>query len=212
MATDGAAQLLERLLREAGDDVLAGRTGTCSLADVRAGALRRAGELEQEAPRFRRVMSRELFAFGVPVLALYRTLRVDADLPEATALELVDAVLTTAFRGRLVSPLRRKLMSGAFRLPVLRHVVAAAAERSREPGGFEMRRVEREPGVLLALDVERCPLAEFFARQGTPEVGPLICKLDDVMVEAMDGVELHRTGTIAAGAERCDFRYRRTSE
>lgn len=210
MAKHDAEQALEQLLADAGDAVLPGRIGDRSRREIRAGALRRASELEQEAPRFRRTMSRELFALGVPVLALYRTLREDAGLAEAAAIELVDALLGAAYRRRLAPPLRRKLLRGAFRLPVLRHVVVAMAERSREPGGFEMHAVEREPGVLLALDVERCPLAEFFARQGTPEVGPLICKLDDVMVEAIDGVELRRTGTIAAGAKRCDFRYRRS--
>ncbi len=210
MATQGTARMLEQLLENAGDAILTGRIGQRSLAELRAGALRRASEIEQDAPRFRRTMSRELFALGVPALALYRTLRDDAGLDEAAAVSLVDDVLQASFRSRLAAPIKRRLMTGAFRLPVLRHVVVAIAERSREPGGFEMHAVEREPGVLLALDVERCPLAEFFARQGTPEVGPLICKLDDVMVEAIDGVELRRTGTIAAGAKRCDFRYRRS--
>jgi hypothetical protein len=199
---------LERLLKDAGD-VLEGRTGTCSLAEVRTGALRRASELAERAPQFRRKMNRELFALGVPTLALYRTLRDDAGLEQAPAVALVDELLQVAYRRRLVSPVLRTLAGGAFRrLPVLRNTIARMAERSREPGGFVMRKLEPGPGELLALDVERCPLAELFAREGAPEVGPLICKLDDVMVEAL-GVELQRTGTIAAGATRCDFRYRR---
>lgn len=188
--------------------MLEGQTGDRTPAEVGALARQRCLALEREAPMFRRTMSRELFALGVPVLALYRTLREDAGLPEAPALAVVDALLQVAYGRRLASPVRRTLARGAFRLPVLRHVVAAIAERSREPGGFVMHRVEREPGVLLALDVEHCPLAGFFAQQGTPEVGPLICKLDDLMAEAF-GVELQRTGTIARGAERCDFRYKR---
>ncbi len=204
-----AKQVLEQLLRE-GSDVLEGRTGSRSLAEIHGEALRRVGALESEAPRFRKTMNRELFALGVPTLALYRTLRDDAAVPPGDALALVDELLQAVYRRRLSSPLRRTLASRAFRLPVLRHVVAGIAERSREPGGFVMRRVERAPGELLALDVERCPLAEMFAAQGTPELGPLICKLDDVLVEALDGVELERTGTIARGAARCDFRYRRS--
>lgn len=209
VASHEAAGALERLFRDAGE-VLDGRTGARSRSEILAGARRRAEALEQDVPRFRRTMNRELFALGVPTLALYRTLREDAALPEADALASVDALLQAAYRRRLGSPLKRKLASRAFRLPVLRHVVAAIAERSREPGGFVMERVDRAPDVLLALDVHRCPLAELFARHGAPEVGPRICKLDDVMVEAFDGVELQRTGTIANGAERCDFRYRRS--
>jgi hypothetical protein len=209
VASADAAESLEQLFRDAGE-VLDDHTGDRSRAEILAGALQRARVLERDVPRFRRTMNRELFALGVPMLALYRTLREDAALGEAAALELVDALLQAAYRRRIASPIKRALASRAFRLPVLRHVVVAIAERSREPGGFVMRRVERDPDVLLALDVERCPLAELFARHGAPEVGPLICKLDDVMVEMFDGVELRRTGTIAAGAERCDFRYRRS--
>lgn len=79
MATHSATTPLEQLLHDA-SDVLEGRTGACSLADIRSAALRRAGELERDAPRFRRAMNRELFALGVPVIALYRTLREDAGL------------------------------------------------------------------------------------------------------------------------------------
>jgi hypothetical protein len=207
MAKDSNIEPLEWLLKEAGD-MLEGRTGACSLAEIRTGALRRATDLAEQVPHFRRTMNRKLFALGVPALALYRTLREDAGLEQAPAVALVDEMLQLAYRRRVASPVVRTLAGAAFRrLPVLRNAVVRMAERSREPDGFVMRRVEPGPGELLALDVERCPLAELFAREGTPEVGPLICKLDDVMVEAL-GVELRRTGTIAAGATRCDFRYR----
>lgn len=204
---DSSAAALERLL-QAASEVLEGRTGSCSLEEVCAGARRRVSELDERAPHFERAMSRGLFELGVPTLALYRTLRDDAKLASAPAVALVDEVLQLAYRQRTASPVLRTLAGAAFRLPVLRNTVARLAERSREPGGFEIHRVERAPGELLALDVERCPLAEMFAREGAPEVGPLICKLDDAMAEML-GVELRRTGTIAAGATRCDFRYRR---
>jgi L-2-amino-thiazoline-4-carboxylic acid hydrolase len=209
VADDRTAELLDRLLCEAGE-VPEGRMGGRSLAELRTGALERARELEARAPQFRRRMNRGLFELGIPALALYRTLREDAGVEQAPALVLLDQLLQLAYRRRLASPVLRTLASGAFRLPVLRNAVVRAAERSQEPGGFVMRRVRDAPGELLAFDVERCPLAELFAREGAPEVGPLICKLDDVMVEALHGVELRRTGTIAGGATRCDFRYRRS--
>lgn len=39
---------------------------------------------------------------------------------------------------------------------------------------------------------------------------PLVYRIDDMLAETMPGSELERSGTIAQGAERCDFRYRRS--
>ena len=50
-------------------------------------------------------------------------------------------------------------------------------------------------------------LAEFARRHGAPEIVPMICRLDDLKVKDLHGIELHRTGTLGTGAERCDFRY-----
>jgi hypothetical protein len=181
-----------------------------SAAELRAGAQRRARALEPELPRFRQRMNRGLFTpLAGSLVALFHTLREDAGLERNAAAAVIDELLQTAYRRRLSPPIKGKLMGAAFRLPVLRNAVLRSMERAREDaGGFVMRKVD-SPGDLMAFDVEYCPISKFFAEHDAVEVGPLVCKIDDLLVSTMPGISLQRTGTIANGAARCDFRYRR---
>lgn len=69
-----------------------------------------------------------------------------------------------------------------------------------------MRTVQAEPSVV-AFDVTRCPLAEYLAARGVPELtAAAACSLDARMATAW-GMHLERTGTLAQGAAVCDFRF-----
>lgn len=69
------------------------------------------------------------------------------------------------------------------------------------------RRVVHRAKGEVAFDVTRCPLAEYFAAQGTPELTRhAACSLDYNMA-AQWGVTLQRTRTIAEGHSACDFRF-----
>lgn len=69
------------------------------------------------------------------------------------------------------------------------------------------RRVVHPAKDEVAFDVTRCPLAEYFAAQGTPELTRhAACSLDYRMAEQW-GVTLQRTRTIAEGHPACDFRF-----
>lgn len=70
------------------------------------------------------------------------------------------------------------------------------------------RRIVHPAKDEVAFDVTRCPLAEYFAAQGTPELTRhAACSLDHRMA-AQWGVTLQRTRTIADGHPLCDFRFR----
>jgi hypothetical protein len=178
--------------------------------ELRAGARRRIAVLEPELPKFRQRMNRGLFTpLAASLVGLFHALREDAGLDRAAAAAVIDEVLQTAYRRRLQPPIKGKLMGAAFRLPVLRNAILRSMERaSEDPGGFVMRKVD-SPGDLMAFDVAYCPISKFFAEHDAVEVGPLVCKIDDMLAGIMPGITLHRTGTIANGASRCDFRYRR---
>ncbi len=69
------------------------------------------------------------------------------------------------------------------------------------------RRVVHPAKDAVAFDVTRCPLAEYFAAQGTPELTRhAACSLDYRMAQQW-GVTLQRTRTIAEGHPLCDFRF-----
>ncbi len=61
---------------------------------------------------------------------------------------------------------------------------------------------------VVAFDVRRCPVAEYFLAEGLGELCvESWCNLDFPLAE-MWGARLERRTTIAAGADRCEFRWR----
>ena len=71
---------------------------------------------------------------------------------------------------------------------------------------YQWRDVPSRDGAI-AFDCVKCPVAEFFASQDASELCvQTFCRLDFPLAETWGGV-LKRTGTIASGAERCDFRW-----
>lgn len=74
-----------------------------------------------------------------------------------------------------------------------------------EPG-YRWEDVEGPPSVV-GFDCVKCPVAEFFARHDESELCVHTwCNLDFPLAEKWGG-RLERTGTIASGAARCDFRW-----
>lgn len=80
-------------------------------------------------------------------------------------------------------------------------------------GAFFNARVEREDGIyaedeLLGFDVSECRFVTLTHELGRPHLAAMFCAADAVFFEReASPVRLERTGTIATGAERCDFRF-----
>jgi ubiquinone biosynthesis protein len=74
------------------------------------------------------------------------------------------------------------------------------------PPGYLFDRLPSDEGI--SLDMLRCPVAEYFRREGASDlcIGTW-CNLDYPLAE-MWGGRLERTQTLAAGCERCDFRFK----
>lgn len=73
------------------------------------------------------------------------------------------------------------------------------------PPGWEIEPVEVEGG--FGLDITRCAIAEFFASLGMSELCQRAICDQDIRSAARHGLTLERSGTLSAGADRCDFRY-----
>ena len=52
--------------------------------------------------------------------------------------------------------------------------------------------------------ITRCPICTYTKKLGVFELMPLFCELDEVMIKLQHGI-LHRNGTIADGADCCDY-------
>ena len=63
----------------------------------------------------------------------------------------------------------------------------------------------------FGMDYTKCGICKFFHYQGADEFAPYLCLLDFPTQKAM-GTGMVRTMTIAEGAEKCDFRFKRGRE
>lgn len=81
-------------------------------------------------------------------------------------------------------------------------------QQRRYPGDWLNEIVEGDGRTFdWGIDITECGIVKFLHAQGADELTPFLCDLDYVMAEAA-GVGLTRTGTLAWGCDRCDFRWR----
>lgn len=83
--------------------------------------------------------------------------------------------------------------------------------RRSHPDGFRVRVItgkEETLGLGYGVDILECGICKLFARHSFSKYASLLCEVDYI-TSTMAGLSLVRTGTIANGAERCDFRFKR---
>jgi hypothetical protein len=61
------------------------------------------------------------------------------------------------------------------------------------------------------VNITRCGICHAYAKHDAMEFTPYMCATDDLESDRL-GQGLRRTGTIALGAHRCDFRYKAGGE
>ena len=93
----------------------------------------------------------------------------------------------------------------------------AAAERSRSdavasqsaaaPNEFVFELVEADEDTSRWMNITSCAICHLFGKHDAMELVPYMCAFDDAVSDA-GNQGLRRTGTIALGASRCDFRFR----
>lgn len=140
------------------------------------------------------------------MLAMHETL-LRKGFASAASYQLIYDIGWRVYRQMAEPPL---LIASAFtRDPRKRLKLATDMFRSFPFGSpsYEWRDVSSPDGAI-AFDCVKCPVAEFFASQNASELCvQTFCRLDFPLAETWGG-QLERSGTIASGAERCDFRWR----
>ncbi|MEM8836656.1 MAG: L-2-amino-thiazoline-4-carboxylic acid hydrolase [Pseudomonadota bacterium] len=139
-------------------------------------------------------------------LALYRALK-DHRLPLNEAGPITEEIGMKVYRPSPAFLYAVSRLRSAKRGPRVKWVLgiltgyffsAPFIHRHRKPG----------EGEVVAFDVTRCPLADYFETMGSPEATPYgACNLDYGAAETF-GVDLVRSQTIADGSAYCDFRWR----
>lgn len=79
------------------------------------------------------------------------------------------------------------------------------------PDGFVANLItskEETLGFGYGVDILECGICKLFKRYQYERFTPLLCEVDHI-TSSLAGLTLKRTGTIALGAQKCDFRFER---
>lgn len=199
---------LDRMLNRFGD-VLADEFGEGTAEVMRAEMLEEYRRLLPEVPYiggWRNGHSGNL-AFAARALAMYRVVVRHGGSVEDTG-EVLHRT-AQAMAGRIPRVARHAF--GRYRFTRLnRWWEQRAARRSqarRYPGDWVFEVVPGDGETFdLGRDTTECGIVKYLHAQEADELGPYLCDLDYVNIEAM-GYGLQRTKTLAWGCDRCDFRY-----
>lgn len=151
-----------------------------------------------------RLGARNLLRTGAYAIALHRAL-VEARMDPGAANSLIsDVVFAAILPGRdafaMLAGLRHR-----DRLQRANWASDVAQRFYFTQPDWEMSDVPVDGG--FGMDITRCVVAEFFASLGMSELCQRAICDQDARVAAHHGLDFARSGTLAGGADRCDFRY-----
>lgn len=63
-------------------------------------------------------------------------------------------------------------------------------------------------GLGYGIDIYECGICKLFKKHHYQKYAPILCEVDEI-TSGLAGLKLIRTGTIANGANKCDFRFKR---
>jgi hypothetical protein len=145
-------------------------------------------------------------------LSLYRVLKRRGETVEEVGQLLYQA--SEAYLQAYPRFTRRFLGFMSFSPRYLRRV-KKGAQKSHErqyPGDYVFDYVKGDGTTFdYGVDYVECGPVKFLTKQGAPELAPYICPADILSSELL-GWGLKRTATLAEGAGRCDFRFKKGGE
>ena len=83
--------------------------------------------------------------------------------------------------------------------------------RKAHPDGFRAELItdKRETfGLGYGIDIMECGICKLFKKHKYEKYASILCEVDEITAQ-LAGLKLVRTGTIALGAQKCDFRFRK---
>ncbi len=142
-------------------------------------------------------------------LAVYRTLKLNGKTVEQTG-ALIYEICSHLLKFPMVRLLQIFTPLNFTRSYYMRLKKRAADSHAREyPDDYVYNYIEGD-GITFdyGVDYLECASCKFLAAQGATELAPYLCPVDILYSEAL-GWGLTRTMTLAEGAEKCDFRFKK---
>lgn len=205
-AEGGRPSLLELLLLPIVRPALAARFDR---ATIRALVRDAFADYEGQRPSLPREPStggRLMVELAALTIGLYRALK-RRGVPAEEAERLTAAVTTRIYAKMAVLPTALSRLGSRSRRARLQRATDLFRRFPFSAPSYEMVDVAADADVV-AFDVRRCPVAEYFAAQGLAELCVQSwCNLDFALARKWDA-RLERPLTIAGGADHCDFRWK----
>jgi len=104
-----------------------------------------------------------------------------------------------------------KFASSVFFQAMVRLFLADKVSQKGHPDGFRAKILfdKKETfGLGYGVDILECGICKLFQKHQSGQFAKILCEVDH-LTSRISGLELVRTGTIANGAEKCDFRFRK---
>lgn len=111
---------------------------------------------------------------------------------------------------RMMKRLPTKLL-GTWLWNALVKSLAARVGKNDNKDGFIAKIItskEDTYGLGYGVDIIECGICKLFNKHNFGKYAPILCEVDKITT-GFAGLEMIRSGTIANGAAKCDFRYRR---
>lgn len=89
-------------------------------------------------------------------------------------------------------------------------IMDAKAGKKGHPDGFLVRMITspgETNGLRYGFDILECGICTLFEKHQARKYVPILCDVDK-LTSTLAGLEMVRTGTIATGAAKCDFRFK----
>jgi len=109
---------------------------------------------------------------------------------------------------RTLKKLPVQLIDSWFGKFLIRQMQNKVSQRAH-PDGFVVNVLtdkKETMGFGYGIDILECGICKLYNKHGLQKFTPLLCEIDYITT-SMAGLTMHRSGTIALGASKCDFRY-----
>jgi hypothetical protein len=170
-------------------------------------------EFENLIPQFPYIGGKQPFTefivFTAMLLAMYRVNKVHGKTVEQTGEMMyeIGRAFLRSYSAILVYLFGRMNFSSRYLERVRKG--ATESQQRKYPEGYVIGFVEGDGETFdYGVDYIECASCKFLAKHGAPELAPYLCPVDILFSDAL-GWGLTRTTTLAEGAEKCDFRFKK---
>ncbi len=154
--------------------------------------------------------------FSAYFLALVKTLDARGEPYEAIRSICLDIVLEYVKPKNKFQLFLKRLpakLAGTWLASLFIKVISKKFGRKAHHDGFVAKVITDKSetfGFAYGFDILECGICKLLKKHHYEKYAPILCEVDQV-TSALAGLQLIRTGTIALGAKKCDFRFKKNT-